>query len=484
MRRLFEPVGEVHVRADRRTVEQLDRAMWQRVDMRTALAARDVATVFRLLQRFGVSQRRIAALTGQSQSEVSEILGGRHVVSYDVLTRIADGLGVPRGQLGLAYDRATTRLVGAAVRGSEDGVDADVPGRLRTRPAQVGSVTPPTEPASRRPITVPWARVPYRVGLADVYRLEAVTAQLRALDNEFGGRACRDAVLAQVGWARRLLRMTLRDDVARAMHIAVTELLNLAGWTSLDAGMVAPARRHFARALQHARHVAEPSLVAKVLYCAGRLHLHRGAAADALRLFQLGQLAAHQSGDGRAAALLSANEAWAHALLGETRDAVACLAVARDEYGRTETDEPPAWMRFVGAAEMQALRATTLVFLPEPTARQRAEAIERLYLSTALRELPMARSRSLELTSLAYMLFEDGEVAQGLNVDTRRSTSPPVCGRGGWWTGSRSCGRHSTGTWPTTTCVTSPSASTTYRGAESARSCPRPVIPPIMSCGS
>ena len=78
--------------------------------------------MFRLLQRVGVSQRRIAALTGQSQSEISEILGGRQVVSYDVLARIADGLGVPRGQLGLAYDDLTAQLVG----------EPD-PGRRRTR---------------------------------------------------------------------------------------------------------------------------------------------------------------------------------------------------------------------------------------------------------------------------------------------------------------------------------------------------------------
>jgi predicted XRE-type DNA-binding protein len=66
--------------------------------MLLALARRDVTTVYRILQKFGVSQRRIATLTEQSQGEVSEIVAGkRQVVSYDVLVRIADGLGVPRG---------------------------------------------------------------------------------------------------------------------------------------------------------------------------------------------------------------------------------------------------------------------------------------------------------------------------------------------------------------------------------------------------
>ncbi|HEV2780334.1 MAG TPA: helix-turn-helix transcriptional regulator, partial [Actinophytocola sp.] len=67
---------------------------WEKPEMRSALAAREVSTVYRLLRRTGVSQRQIAALTGQSQSEVSEILKGRQVMAYDVLARIADGLGV------------------------------------------------------------------------------------------------------------------------------------------------------------------------------------------------------------------------------------------------------------------------------------------------------------------------------------------------------------------------------------------------------
>ena len=76
-------------------------ALWQRQDVRDALADRDVAKLYRILQRLGMSQRRIAAATGQSQSEISEILAGRRVQAYDVLSRICDGLGAPRGLMGL-----------------------------------------------------------------------------------------------------------------------------------------------------------------------------------------------------------------------------------------------------------------------------------------------------------------------------------------------------------------------------------------------
>jgi hypothetical protein len=46
--------------------EPINPAAWTRPDMRGALARRDIAAVYRILQKYGVSQRRIAALTGQS----------------------------------------------------------------------------------------------------------------------------------------------------------------------------------------------------------------------------------------------------------------------------------------------------------------------------------------------------------------------------------------------------------------------------------
>jgi len=394
--------------------ERIDPALWLRPEMRAALASRDIAAVFRLLQRVGVSQRRIAALTGQSQSEISEILGGRQVVSYDVLARIADGLGVARGHLGLAYDEATAQLVGAAPAGSEEDEDSR---RLMVRLAELTVGAGAIDPQSwSQPFALAWAPAPDHVGLADVARLESITAQLRAMDHEHGGGACRDAVLAQVAWAQQLLRAQVSEDSVRALHIAVADLHNLAGWTSFDVGMVGPARRHFARALEHARFADEPSLVAKVLYCLGRLHVHHTWGAQALRLFQLGQVAAQQSGFGRAIAMLHANLAWAHAVVGETRQALACIERARDEYARAEHDEAPPWVRFFDSAELQALRGTALASLAEPTPQQRAEAIERFSISTALRELPLARPRAFELTALAWLLIEDGDVAQGIQV--------------------------------------------------------------------
>src|SRR6266511_2778958 len=93
---------ESRVNALEHLAKKPDVATWQRPEMHAALADRDVTKVFQLLQRVGYSQQRIAALTGQSQPEVSAIIHGRKVMAYDVLLRVADGLGVPRGLAGLS----------------------------------------------------------------------------------------------------------------------------------------------------------------------------------------------------------------------------------------------------------------------------------------------------------------------------------------------------------------------------------------------
>src|SRR3954454_24920038 len=99
---------------------------WNEPEMKRALADRDISSVYRLLRRVGISQRHIAALTGQSQSEVSEILKGRQVMAYDVLARISDGLGIPRGYMGLAYDETTALKVAGSVDEAEQREDEEV----------------------------------------------------------------------------------------------------------------------------------------------------------------------------------------------------------------------------------------------------------------------------------------------------------------------------------------------------------------------
>ncbi|MGH3885520.1 MAG: helix-turn-helix domain-containing protein, partial [Pseudonocardiaceae bacterium] len=83
----------------------IDPALCQREDMRQILAALDIGALYRILgHEAGISQRQIAARTGQTQSEVSDIVAGRRrVESHQVLGRIADGFDIPRQLMGLSW---------------------------------------------------------------------------------------------------------------------------------------------------------------------------------------------------------------------------------------------------------------------------------------------------------------------------------------------------------------------------------------------
>jgi transcriptional regulator with XRE-family HTH domain/tetratricopeptide (TPR) repeat protein len=392
--------------------------VWEQREMRLALARRDLSTVYRLLQRVGISQRRIAALTGQSPSEVHEILNGRQVMAYDVLARIADGLGVPRGYLGLAYDESTeTAVEMVAGSCSTQPDEQEEVRRLLAHAANVTMGTAVSQVATWwQPVDRTTAPVPGRVGLADVCLVQAVTRVMRTLDYRFGGAACRDAVVAQTAWAQQLLAADHTDEVGVRLRVAVADMHNLAGWTSFDVGLYSSARRHFARALEQARSADDASLIANVLYRMGRLHLHRGWIRDALRFFQLAQIAAQDSGCELTVAMLCANEAWAYALLGDAAQALKSIGRSQDEFARADPADTKAWVRFFGAADLNASAGVVYVSLPSASSTQLDNGIGYLLDSLRERGQDMARSRIFELTALAAAHLRAGDTDCAVRV--------------------------------------------------------------------
>jgi transcriptional regulator with XRE-family HTH domain len=392
----------------------VDPAVWERADTRRALAARDLAAVFRLLRAAGTSQRAIAALTGLAPSEVYEIGHGRRVMAYDVLCRIADGLGVPRGYLGLAYDSETAAFVAAGTGAEQREQDLDEVAALLAHAAEV------TVGMEGGPAALRWAvpreggtPLPQRVGARDVDQIEAATRALRELDHRHGGGSCREAVVAQTRWVHQLLHADAGDDVRRRLVLAAADLDNLAGWTSFDVGLYACARGYFARALSHARRAGDASLVANVLYRAGRLHLHQGLARQALRFFQLGKIAATESGCPLTVALLAANEGWAHAVLGDAAQTERALGRAHDEMTRA-TGPAQAWVRFFTPLDLHALAGMAWLELGMHDPARLAGAREKLATAAAGRGGAMTRSRVFELTGLALATLRDGDTDAGV----------------------------------------------------------------------
>jgi tetratricopeptide (TPR) repeat protein len=393
-------------------------AAWEQPEMREALSKREISSVYRQLRQHGVSQRQIAALTGQSQSEVSEILKGRQVMAYDVLTRICDGLDVPRGYMGLAYDEATELRVVGAAGGQQAEEDESV--KRRRFLAHAAQVTmgaavlgPDSGSWSANPARTP---APGRIGITDVRQVEAATRALRSLDYQYGGGFCRDAVVAQLSWGQQMLEANGTELVRSRLFVALADLHSLAGWTSFDTGLLDSARGHFANALDLAKRGDSHPLVANVLYRMGRVYLHQNAPNDALKLFQLGQIAAQESGSELAVAVLCANEAWAYAMMGNDEQAMKLLGRSKDEFARADIAKAESWVKFFNETDVYAMIGTVHTELAQQNVAHTQYAIPALTRAVESYDDDMARSKAFMLSALATNHLLDGDLDQGARV--------------------------------------------------------------------
>jgi transcriptional regulator with XRE-family HTH domain len=394
---------------------------WNEPEMKRALADRDISSVYRLLRRVGISQRHIAALTGQSQSEVSEILKGRQVMAYDVLARISGGLGIPRGYMGLAYDPATaTSMVGPSDHALAEEDESVKRRKLLAHGAAVmfGTAVLGADRGQWLPSPAQ-TPAPSNIGMADVKQVEAATRAMRALDYQFGGGACRDAVVAQLSWAQRLLGSSGTEAVRLQLFRALADLQNLAGWTTFDVGLLDSSRNHFATALEFAKQSGDSGLMSNIMYRIGRVYLHHGDANDALKWFQLGQIAAQDSGSELAVAVLCGNEAWAYAMMGDDVQAKKLLGRSRDELARANPDDTPDWAKFYNDTDMYAMIGTVHNELAAYDPRHAAVAIPAFGQALARYDDSMGRSQAFNLTMLATSYLRQGDVDHGIQVGRR-----------------------------------------------------------------
>jgi transcriptional regulator with XRE-family HTH domain len=321
---------------------------YMRPDARRALAARDIPAVYQMLYQGGVSQREIARRTGQSQSEVSEIIhGGRQVRDATVLERIADGLGVPRPFLRLlthAPGEDGAYSEGVTVAEPFEGVSAEMLRRhllaLGGVTAFGGIVTGLGEFNDGLPIPAMPTELPARIGMTDVAVIRDYTGHLRILARTYGGQGAPAVALAQ--WADQWLTVDASDATRQGLRAALADLHAVVAWCCHDSGAVARSHHHFARSVQLAIDAGDSYRAAYALRHAGMMLVERSEPNDALKLTQLGGLRLSEAprdnpGVPVLRAELSAVSAFALSRLDDVTDSTrrqarAQLAKARDKW--------------------------------------------------------------------------------------------------------------------------------------------------------
>ncbi|CAM3293195.1 hypothetical protein KIPE111705_00165 [Kibdelosporangium persicum] len=264
------------------------------------------------------------------------------------------------------------------------------------------------------------AGAPARIGIADVEGVEQAAREFRALDYQYGGGSCHRSVLSRLPKARALLGATVPVRLTRRLDTAVADMHNVAGWTLFDSGSITEALHHFAAALDLATRAGNKELVSNVHYRIGRVHLHHNSAGQALWEFERGLRAARAANSTLAAAILSANQAWAYAKLGRAEEAVAALATTRNEFEAADLSTVPSWAAFFTETDMTATMGSVYTDLARfVDARFAKRAVPSLEVAIRSYGDRMARSRAFCLISLAVnrLLLHDVDTAVDIGRD-------------------------------------------------------------------
>jgi transcriptional regulator with XRE-family HTH domain len=264
------------------------------------LIALDIGALYRMIQKdAGISQRQIAACTGQSQSEVADIIAGRRKVENNsLLRRIADGLGIPAELMGLSWWSADGTYARTNSAYCEEVTVAELPEGVSAEMLRRHVLALGVAAAFGAPIrglgelldvdTPKPAPLPSRLSGVHVVQVRRLAGSLRETIHAHGSQP--QVSSAVTTWADRLLDVSGAESVKQALMAAVAELHTVAGWAGLDAGLHDRALYHYSRALELATETRDAFLQTVALACAGLTMLEHGHPDDGLKMLQLGQI--------------------------------------------------------------------------------------------------------------------------------------------------------------------------------------------------
>jgi transcriptional regulator with XRE-family HTH domain len=363
---------------------EIDPAWWDdaAVDgrpLREALARRDIAAVFRFLRCRGFSRSRIAALTGLSETRVRQVGQGQQQVStYEVLERVALGLGIPRTYLGLGYGSD-----GAATQPETPGTRETYPLGLVWQASLRDTVETVADlwraDMERRALlhrslwlsaalaapTRDWlldmtdddlaSKGSRAVGAADVEVVWSMCHAFTDADHRLGGGYARTALGQYVtDSVFPLLSGTYSQPVGRRLMAAAARLCNLGGFMAFDCRLHGLAQRYFVQALRLAHAAGDRALGAHILGDMAMQAHYLGEPAEAVTLASAGVHTAASTGSRATTARCQALLARARALAGDQRGCALAMSQAEDALARVQPADEPPWIRFFGIEQMHA----------------------------------------------------------------------------------------------------------------------------------
>jgi transcriptional regulator with XRE-family HTH domain len=365
-----------------------------RSEVLDACRRRDLGIIIAALNAHGVTQGKLAELTGIPQGRLSEYKTGKYKPrAISIFQSFADGVDMPlaaREALGLAPDRTdgqppdqtvpdvglhypdtpTEAAGNLALLWQSDLHDAtaqrDQGGSGASRRAFLLAGTA-LAASAWNDAALRWLVSAGRqhgselaggvhIGMADVARFRSTVDMFVQLDDRFGGGHARETLIQYLRTdAERLLRGRYTDAVGKALFSATAEATLLAAWMSYDSMPNSSlAQRYFIQALALAQAGNDRLLGASVLDAMSHQATYTGRFAEAANLAR----AAATGTRGVATATLTSHfhamEARALARLGDAKGCDRALAEAIRKFEHRKPEADPAWIQYFDESELCA----------------------------------------------------------------------------------------------------------------------------------
>jgi hypothetical protein len=211
-----------------------------------------------------------------------------------------------------------------------------------------------------------------RLSTTVVDRLDHRLADLRQLDDEFGGRELHQLAVAEFRWLTRLAdSANYNTAVGQRLFSLVTEAARLCGWLHFDAAHHAAVQTYYVTyyvaALRSSASANDPLTGAHVLACMSFQATLTGHYQEAAALIDVTEQQTKRSATPRLRASLASRKARAYAKAG---DAAACGCALNEAERRLDATTPgtpePDWIYFFDQAELDAQAAACWVDLRQP----------------------------------------------------------------------------------------------------------------------
>jgi transcriptional regulator with XRE-family HTH domain len=373
-----------------------------------------------MAETFGEAVKRLRELRGHLTLRE---LARRANIDPGHLSRIEAGRRLPTPAIAAAIDHALAAdgalvALTQAMTNRANGLSSNGWGRSETEALAAALVaeTPTMDNALRlahewlviEPPQVYELRAGRRIGVDVVEKVKARVQQLRLLDDHVGGMDTYDLVTAELDATVTLLReAAYTESVGRRLLGVVSELCQVAGWVTSDAGRTAEATRFYLAGVRAAHAAGDEPGAASNLSSLAYQAANIGDPRQAVTLAASAVRGTQHAASATSRAVLLDRLAWTHARAGDSTGADRALGRVDEAYSDRHPEDDPAWAYWLNEDEIAVMAGRCWTQLRRPL-----RAVPVLERATAAYGQDTARESALYLSWLAEALIQANEVEQ------------------------------------------------------------------------